>query len=578
MPIGWRRISFPQSLARAPLLRLGAHFLRKMAYASALDLGVGPLLGLLAAPGAFGAVIMLEKYSSLLSWVRGHLRDDLYVTSIPDKYLFLVVAMAVSGIVTVLKWDQILPDSQDYLNLAPLPIAPRRILLANAGAVMAAVMVVALDVSVIPAVLFPLFVVAAAGSSVAAFLKFAAVHLLCVGLASVFSIAFVFAVLGTASSVLPRAAFRACSSWLRGAILLALTALLFSAFDGPALLRHLQRVPGSPARFLPPLWYLALYQVLQHRATPLLLSLAHSAITGLAAVLALTAVAYLFSYKRRYAAVLEASNRPARQLVFRFVLVCLDAFAPRRPGLGRAGQRFVTRALLRSETHRLVIALAIGFGWMAAFQDAAGAELAMAYLLMLGLRIAFELPADVPANWIFRVILDPRRNDAPGVARRVMLSFLFPLVLVPCFAMACFQAGCARAFVNLFYVLALSATLIEFLLSGYRKLPLTCPVPGFRDNFLVLCLAQFLGFEIFTHGGAMLESWMAPQPWRLALLPAAMALAWRWNQSRLATAREEGELEEGLTFENAAAAALVRLDLTDASLISQPEDFRRAAR
>ena len=564
MPNAWRGISFPPWLVSPPLRRLTGHFLRKMAYASALDLGVGPLLGLLAAPGAFSAVIMLEKYSSFLGWMRGHLRDDLYLTSIPDKYLFLAVAMAISGIVTTIRWDQILPDSQDYLNLAPLPVPPHRIILANAAAILTAVVVVALDVSLIPAVLFPLFVTAAARLSAVAFLQFSATHLLCVGLASIFSTAFVFAVLGLASALLPRTAFRACSSWLRGAILLVLTALMFSAFDGAGLLRHLQQVPASPVRYLPPLWYLALYQVLQQRSTPLLSELARYAVSGLGALVALSIIAYFLSYRRRYAAVLESGSHPSSQFVFRLVLTCLDAFAPRRPGLGRAGQRFVTRALLRSETHRLVLAVAIGFGWMAAFEDTARAEFAMAYLLLLGLRIAFELPAEVPGNWVFRVILVPRRNDAPGVARRVMLSFLFPLVLVPCFAVTGIQTGWVHAFVSLLYVLAISATLIELLLSSYRKLPLTCPMPGFRDNFLVLCLVQFLGFETFTRGGAALESWMWGNPWSFLLVPIAMAAAWRWNQSRLATARAEGELEEGLTFESAAAAAVVRLDLSDA--------------
>src|SRR5579883_280272 len=102
MPNAWRGISFPAWLINPSLRRLAAHFLHKMLYGSALDLGVGPLLGLLAAPGAFSAVIMLDKYSSLLAWVRGALRNDVYVTSIPDKHLFLVVAMAVSGIVTVI--------------------------------------------------------------------------------------------------------------------------------------------------------------------------------------------------------------------------------------------------------------------------------------------------------------------------------------------------------------------------------------------------------------------------------------------------------------------------------------------
>ena len=116
-------------MARRPFGRLVAHFLQKLVRggqddaSSELDLGAGALLGFLAAPGAFTSLLMLDKYSAFLNWMRGRLNDDLYVTSVPDKYLFLCVAMAVTGIVTVLKWDQLLPDTQDYLNLAPLPVS-----------------------------------------------------------------------------------------------------------------------------------------------------------------------------------------------------------------------------------------------------------------------------------------------------------------------------------------------------------------------------------------------------------------------------------------------------------------------
>jgi hypothetical protein len=201
---------------------------------------------------------------------------------------------------------------------------------------------------------------------------------------------------------------------------------------------------------------------------------------------------------------------------------------------------------------------------MVAFQSNEGASLAAAYLLILGLRIAFELPASTPANWVFRVVLDPRSTETPAVARRAMLSFLAPLVLAPCFAVAWRSAGPVAALGHTFFVLALSLVLIEVFLAGYRKLPLTCPMPGFRENFFMLCIVQLLGFELFTRAGASIETWIWRAPWRFGLVPVAMAAAWKWNQRRLAEAREAGELDEGLTFENDVVTTVERLDLSDA--------------
>ncbi|HEY2014454.1 MAG TPA: hypothetical protein VGH38_13180 [Bryobacteraceae bacterium] len=560
------------------------HFLARMVAPSAsseFELGAGFLLGLLATPGTFYCFLLFQKFSSLLNWMRGSLHEDVYLTSIPDKYVLISIAMAVTGIVTVLKWDQLLPDSQDYLNLAPLPIRPRNILLANATAILAAVLVLALDVSAVPAVLFPLFVMASAHAPFADFVHFGTVHAVCVLLASLFTICGVFAILGTLSAILPREAFRACSSWIRGILLIALLMLLPSGFAGTALVRTLLRHPDSLLRFLPPLWYLGLYQSLQHRASPVLIHLGRVGLAAVPAVFALMAVTYAFSYRRRFAGVLEGGRRPSEQRLFAVVLAVLDLFARGASGFGRACHEFAVRALLRNETHRLAISVSLGLGWLLAIQEVANAlpavldrggqpaialleaPLVAVYLLVLGLRLAIELPAGLSANWIFRTVLDPRENETLPVARRVIFSFLIPVVVLPALAFSWWAWGIGIALFHVLYLLTVSLCLIEIQFAGYRKIPLTCPMPGFRDNLLMLCLVQFLGFEFFTRAGAAMEHWMIDMPLKFLLLPAAMAGAWYWNRQRIADAREAGELEEGVMFENVAVRAVERLNLSD---------------
>jgi len=575
-----RRILFPQRLLRpvrdlarraleAPFGRLVRHFLVRLvrggldAASTEVELGVGALLGLLAVPGAFTCFIVLDKYSSFLSWYRGRFHQDYLLVSLPDKYLFLALAMTVTGIVTVLKWDKILPDPQDYLNLAPLPIRSRTVLLANATAIAIAVLVFAADVNAVPVAFFPLFVTGAAQTSVGWYLRFAATHGACVLLASLFTFCAVFALLGTLSALLPREAFRACSSWVRAVFLVAFLMLLVSGFTGPqAFLRQLQTHPDSPVRFLPSLWFLGLYQGLQQRTTPELAELARNCLPGGALAFLLMVASYALGYRRRFAAVLEGGRRPSDQRVFGLLLGLLDLFSARASGFDRACHRFTVRALLRNEAHRVSLAVALGLGWLVAYQNGPlRAPFAAAYLLVLGLRIAFELPAGAAAAWIFRATLDPRENETLPAARRVIASFLTLFVLLPGLALAWWKSGLPTALLHVLYLLALSVCLIEIQFAGYRKIPLTCPMPGFRDNLLVLCLVQFLGYEVFTRAGASLEEWMINAPVRLLLLPAAMMGAWYWNRQRIKEAREAGELEEGLTFENIRIPVVERLDL-----------------
>ena len=570
MPIGWRKIfSLPWRLSDRPFARLVRHFLVRLVRSeedpssSEVQLGVGALLGLLTVPGAMTSFLLLDKYSTYLSWLRGTLHHDVYVISVPDKYLFLAMAMAITGIVTVLKWDKILPDSQDYLNLAPLPIRPRAVLGANAAAIAFAVVVFALDVNLVPAVLFPLFVSAGGELGMPGYLKFAATHIVCLMEASIFTFAAVFAILGAVSAILPRRVFRAASSWLRGGLLIGFLMLLVSGVAGPSsLLRTLYADPHSPVRFLPSLWFLAEYQIRQLRGTPMLAGLAAMVAPGFAAVFGLALVSYGLSYRRRFAAALEGARPPAARRLAAALLWLLDRFAAGGNGFVRATHRFTVRALLRNESHRLAVAVALGVGWLVGWKDGPlAAPFSAAYILILGLRFTLELPAGAPAAWIFRAVLDPREHETLPVARRVMLSFLTPLVLLPALAAAAWSSGSALAMLHLLYLTALSVCLMELQLAGYRKIPLTCPMPGFRNNLLMLLLVQFLGFEFFTRGAAAMESWMLTIPWRFLLLPIGMLAAWLWNRQRLRNAREAGELEEGLTFENIHVPAVERLNL-----------------
>ena len=560
-------------IARTPFARLVQHFLVRMVReghddSTELQLGIGPLLGLLAAPGACLCFLMLNNYSSLLNWFRGRLREDLLISSAPDKYLFLSIAMGITGIVTVLKWDRILPDSQDYLNLAPLPLRPRDILLANATAIGIAVVVLVMDVNGASMALFPLFVTAAAPSASIGPMEFMAAHALCVILASLFAFCAVFAILGALAATLPRDIFRACSSWLRGVLLVAFMALLLAGFAGPVPIRRLELVPDSPVRLLPPLWYLSLYQSLQHRASPAMARLAPMAGVSLGVAFGLMVLSYGLSYRRRFAAVLEGGRPPAGRRVLRFALGFLDCFSYRASGFRRASYRFVIRTLLRNETQRFWIAVSLALGWLLAVQSASqpGASLLAAplittYLLILGLRLAFEFPAALPANWIFRSTLNCHEHESLGVARRVMLAFLTLLVLLPYLGFFWWWWSFPMAALQTVYVLALSLCLIEFLLSGYRKIPCTSPTPGFRENLPLRCFLLLLGLVAFARIGSELERWILVEPVRFLPIPAAMSAAYLWNRGRLRNAREAGEIEEGLSFESCLSPAIQQLKL-----------------
>ena len=88
----------PSPVRNGPFVRLVRHFLARLvrgddSASAEFEPGAGALLGLLATPGAFQCLLMIDKYSSFLNWLRGRLRQDVLVASMSDKYMFLAIAM-----------------------------------------------------------------------------------------------------------------------------------------------------------------------------------------------------------------------------------------------------------------------------------------------------------------------------------------------------------------------------------------------------------------------------------------------------------------------------------------------------
>src|SRR5262245_38154864 len=105
-----------------PFQRLIHHFISRTFQGAGegddLRYGIPAFLGLLSTPSAFGAIALMNKYSSINLFVMRQSRRpfDVYRASVPDEYAFIVYSMVVTGAIIILKWDRLFPDKQDYDN------------------------------------------------------------------------------------------------------------------------------------------------------------------------------------------------------------------------------------------------------------------------------------------------------------------------------------------------------------------------------------------------------------------------------------------------------------------------------
>ena len=579
-----------QARAERPSFRLVRLFVDRIFHGGGeseeedLDFSLGLILSLLALPGAFYSIFLFDKYGSLLQWLRGQHAIDPLAAALPDEYFFIVLSMVVTGTVAVWRWDSIFPDRRDYANLVPLPISTRLIFLANLAAIVFLATLLAFDVNAASAVLFPVVV----GGSQVTFLyvaQFAAIHLLVVVLASVFSFFAVFATVGVLMFALPYDVFRRISLYVRGLILVCFLTLLSTSFAVPSLVDRLPRMPHSPIRFLPSVWFLGFCQLLRGKADPALALLGWVAILGCLGVALVAIAAYALSYRRCFMRIPESASEnlsenpdlsPETNHGYRSWLVSiLDRTVLRSP-FQRAGYRFVMRTLLRSERHGLVLVGFLALGVVIASQvlfvtfngesvDAGVPSAALlsipfilSYCILVGLRFAFDIPADLRANWIFQLSLDKTAHECIPLVRRVMLTFVLPWILVVVLPVSAYLWGWTAALVHTTLVAIWSVLLSGILLIHFRKVPFTCTYPPFRDSAIVVLLSYVLGFFAFVVLTPRLEYWALLDPALMILFVPIILGAW-YGQRRLQ--QSVVDIDRQLIFEEKQPTAFEVLDL-----------------
>lgn len=544
-----------------------------------LDLGIGLVLTLLALPGGFVSVLLFEKYGSLLQWMRGVTDFNPLAAALPDEYFFIVLSMVVTGAVTVWRWDSIFPDRRDYFNLVPLPIPTRSIFFANLIAMLYLVALLAIDVNAASSVLFPL-VVCASQEHIAFFVRFAAVHATCVLTASIFTFFAVFSLLGFSMAVLPNSVFKRLSPYLRALLVIFFVALLCTSF---ALPNFLQRLPATPpwwTRLLPSTWFLGLGQLLRGEASPALAALGSFALPALASVIVIASGVYGLSYRRYFTRIPEMTEIATRRGSSRqsFFVSLFDRAGLRTP-MQRGSFHFVWKTLLRSESHRLILSAVAGLGLVLACQalmsafaghsaaakvavsaDALSVPFILAFCIIVGLRLVFEMPVEMRSNWIFRLLLDEENHGCEPMACKVMLVSILPWVFLVVLPVYAYAGGFLPGILHTALVAAWSVLLINAILLRFRKLPFTCSFPPFRQHSIVTLLAGVMAFFLFAVVTPAIESSALANPvWMAIFLPIA-AVAW-YIPHRIRG--ETMDHERILIFEEVPSRAVEVLQLRD---------------
>jgi hypothetical protein len=370
-----------------------------------------------------------------------------------------------------------------------------------------------------------------------------AAHMAAAAGAGVFAALLVLAIGGAMLCVLSGRVVRAVSPMLQMLAVMALLLVLFAylrfATSIPVLL---QQRPLGAARWLPPLWFLGLYEEILHgRAAPAFAPvMARYALRGLAMVTGVVVVTYPLAWARVRKTTIEGitRGRGKRSRLSEWVTTTLM----RRPG-ERAVFHFIGQTMARNNRYQVYLAIYCGAGLALAASAAVSVRVAagavrlgvsqdglhavmpmLVFWTIAGLRTAFAFPVNLQAGWVFRVTgMD--LSQCAAAARR--------------WAAVC--AGCVLAAVLLAQRLAgwdarklmvqavCGACLCVVLSDGFffapRSVPLNEPrMPG-KVNF-PLMLTLYIGvYPQYAMGMARLETWLERHTVHLATVCFVAAAA-----------------------------------------------------
>lgn len=519
-------------------------------------LGAGLALIILAAGGGAGASAMIA------AWAMEH-------------FLIATTILAV-GLFAVVSWDSMFPDRRDVLVLAPLPVRARTLFFAKAAAVGAALGLSIVVLNAFTGLAVPL-VYGGMPKDLAGMLgigrvnpflgsiRLFASYWITMAAAGTFTFGFVLSVQGVAQ-LLPRQKFLRVSAFLQIAAFVLFVSMYFAQlpFASPAdlLTARNQRLIS----WLPSYWFFGMMQQLNGSSLfssgpGLLTQFVRRAWIGLGLSIGGAGAAYLICYFRTLRRIAEQPDILPSRAGLRWL--------PRFGGaLATAVVQFSIRTLARSRRHRVTIAFYLGIAFAIVLfitkapdlqQKATGDRLhraappmLVATILILcsaitGIRMAFTMPLDLRANWIFRIA--PMRGGAEhiGSARRS----LYTLSLVPVWlatAVVLFWLWPWQEAAGHLAVMGLTGiALAEACLASFRKIPFTCSyLPGKSHFHIGIMVYVYTAYLMGTGAEFEFQALTGDHRRLVEMLAAMVAIAGalRWWASRTPPGAERIEFED----------------------------------
>jgi hypothetical protein len=483
-----------------------------------------------------------------------------------DELWLITLMMSAIGLLTAIKWQALFPGLTDYRVLGSLPLRARQMFAAKLLALLVVVTAAVVTLNLIPGLMFP-----SVSMSHWAFNPSLGVPLMAHAAACVAGCYFFFfamvALQGVLLNLLRPRQFARVTGILQGILVGTMLILIVLSFSiQPPITNAVLR--PEVARWLPPVWFLGLNQVMSGDPDPAMQTLAHRALTALAMAVVLVLLTYTVSYRRHRALLVEGAAAPRKSR--RWCGAVFDWLVPdpRR----QAVIVFLAKTLSGSAQHRMILMGYGGFG-LAVFlsgmigmrgvmepgkvvaADFVYAHVILLVFLLIGVRHLFSIPVELKANWAFQITEgEGRREWLRAVDRFVLYPGAAVMLILP-LPLEVYLVGW-RAVAEAVLFTALALLCYEWIFASWEKLPFTCShLPGKTPAWVLSLYLLGLLVLVPVTNWLMLECLYSPAAYAVVLI--ILLAGW----ARLHASRREGWGELRLRYEEEPDPAIHGLNL-----------------
>lgn len=485
-------------------------------------------IAIVAAPGAAVGIRLLNQYPD----PRWSFPRPPWV-AVGDQYFFVMFSFVVMAAVSIFEWEMLFPDRLDFLVLSPLSVKPLQMLAAKSAALIGFLTLFLIACNVFGIVMLPAL-------SRGGFIRHIYAHTAAVLLAGIFGALLILALGGILLCTLDAARFRIASPILQMVSVMGLVLLMLQYARLGASMQALLSQPLGMARWIPPIWFLGLYQHLLHEdaAPAFALTMTRYAIRGTVIAALMVLLTYPMAWARMRKMAVEGSSRTrAQPSVW---LSRLIHTLVRRPG-ERAVFHFIGQTIRRNNRYQVYLAIYGGTGLALAVACAVTLRVTsatmhpslsnygmhalmplMLFWIIAGLRMAFAFPLNLSAGWVFR-ITGVSSAECAAAARKWVIACAIGLMVGIVTALHLAGWDVRHLLIQTISGLCLCILLTDAFFFSQQNVPFNQPrMPG-KTNF-PLMLTIYVGvFPVFVLWVIHIEMQIERNPMKL-LLPILVVI------------------------------------------------------